>query len=61
MTSMGGITMMTSTKALEIKVERTIPDPPSEVFDAWVDSKIPGTPFHENEKPIVNPKVDGLW
>ena len=52
---------MTSTKNLEIICERVIPAPPGEVFDAWLDSKIPGTPFHENEKLIVNPGVDGLW
>ena len=51
----------TLTKTMEITVERTIPAPPSEVFDAWLDPKIPGTPWHENEKLIVNPKVDGLW
>jgi len=53
--------MTTSTKTVEIKVERTIPAPPGEVFDAWLDPKIPGTPWHENEKLIVHPKVDGLW
>jgi uncharacterized protein YndB with AHSA1/START domain len=51
----------TATETLEIKVERTIPVPASEVFDAWLDPKIPGTPWHENIKLIVNPKVDGLW
>jgi uncharacterized protein YndB with AHSA1/START domain len=53
--------MTTSTKTVEIKVERTIPAPPSQVFDAWLDPKIPGTPWHENDKLIVDPKVDGLW
>ena len=53
--------MSTSTKTAEIKVERTIPAPPSEAFDAWLDPNIPGTPWHENVKLIVNPKVDGLW
>jgi uncharacterized protein YndB with AHSA1/START domain len=53
--------MNTSTKTLEIKCERTIPASPGEVFDAWLDPMIPGTPFHENDKLIVNPKVDGLW
>jgi len=53
--------MTTSTKTVEIKVERTIPAPPGEVFDAWLDPTIPGTPWHENSKLIVNPKVDGLW
>ncbi|MBV8566656.1 MAG: metalloregulator ArsR/SmtB family transcription factor [Methylobacteriaceae bacterium] len=50
-----------STRTVEVKVERTIPAPPSEVFDAWLDPKIPGTPWHENNKLIVNAKVDGLW
>jgi uncharacterized protein YndB with AHSA1/START domain len=51
----------TSIRTVEIQVERTIPAPPSEVFDAWLDPKIPGTPWHENVKLIVDPKVDGLW
>ncbi len=51
----------TSTKIVEVKVERTIHAPPPEVFDAWLDPKIPGTPWHENKKLIVDPKVDGLW
>jgi uncharacterized protein YndB with AHSA1/START domain len=51
----------TSTKVLEIKVERTIPAPPSEVFDAWLDPEVPGTLWHEHDKLIFNPKVDGLW
>jgi uncharacterized protein YndB with AHSA1/START domain len=53
--------MNTSTKALEIKLERKIPAPPSKVFDAWLDPRIPGTPFHEHDKLIVNLEVDGLW
>jgi uncharacterized protein YndB with AHSA1/START domain len=51
----------TSAKTAEIRVERAIPAPPSEVFDAWLDPKVPGSPWHENEKLIVDPKVDGLW
>ena len=53
--------MTTATKTVEIKLERTIPAPPGEVFDAWLDPKIPGTAWHEHEKLIVNPQVDGLW
>ncbi len=53
--------MNTPAKTLEIKFERTIPAPPDEVFDAWLDPKIPGTPFHEHDKLIIHPKVDGLW
>jgi len=51
----------TSARAVEIKVERTIPAPPGEVFDAWLDPKVPGTLWHEHDKLIFNPKVDGLW
>jgi uncharacterized protein YndB with AHSA1/START domain len=51
---------MTTTTA-DITVTRTIPAPPDEVFDAWLDPKIPGTPRHENRKLIVDSKVDGLW
>jgi uncharacterized protein YndB with AHSA1/START domain len=46
---------------VDIKVERTIPAPPGEVFDAWLDPKIPGSPWHQHIKLIVNPEVDGLW
>jgi len=36
---------MKSTKTIEIKVERTIPAPLDEVFDAWLNPKILGS-FH---------------
>ena len=50
-----------STKTLEFKFERTIPAP-NEVFDAWLDSSIPGTPWvASDDKLLVNPQVDGLW
>ncbi len=45
----------------EVKVERTIPASPGEVFDAWLDPKVPGTLWHGHEKLIFDPKVDGLW
>ncbi|MGZ6235599.1 MAG: SRPBCC family protein [Vulcanimicrobiaceae bacterium] len=53
--------MTTSTKTVEFTVERTIPATPGEVFDAWLDPTIPGAFGHENEKLIVDLKVDGLW
>lgn len=53
--------MNTSATAIEIRCERTIPAPPGEVFDAWLDSTIPGTPFYDNDRLILNPQVDGLW
>lgn len=54
---------MTTTlaKTVDITVERTIPAPPSEVFDAWLDPKVPGTLWNEHDRLIFNPKVDGLW
>jgi uncharacterized protein YndB with AHSA1/START domain len=48
-------------KTLTFKVERTIPAPPSEVFDAWLDPRIPGTPWNAAEKFIVDSRVDGLF
>jgi uncharacterized protein YndB with AHSA1/START domain len=48
-------------KTIEIKVERPIPAPPAEVFDAWLDPKIPGTPWNAAEGFLLNAKVDGLF
>jgi uncharacterized protein YndB with AHSA1/START domain len=48
-------------KTIEIKVERTIPAPLVEVFDAWLNPKIPGNPWNMAEKLLLNPKVDGLF
>jgi uncharacterized protein YndB with AHSA1/START domain len=53
--------MKSSTKSLEFKFERTISAPPGEVFDAWLNPKIPGNPWNAAEKLILNPKVDGLF
>ena len=53
--------MSKSTQTLELKFERTIPAPPDEVFDGWLNPKTPGTPWHEGDKLILNPKVDGLF
>jgi len=50
-----------SQNTLEFKFERTIPAPPVEVFDAWLNPQIPGTPWHEAGKLILNPKVDGFF
>jgi len=48
-------------KVLEFKVERTIPAPPAKVFRAWLNPKTPGTPWHEGEKLILNPKKNGFF
>lgn len=48
-------------KTLEFKVERTILAPPDEVFDGWLDPNVPGNPWHEGDKVMLDPKVDGLF
>ena len=53
--------MSNSTKALEFKFERTIPAPPAEVYDAWLNPKVPGNPWHEADKLILDPRVDGFF
>jgi hypothetical protein len=53
--------MKNSNKTLEFKFERTIPALPGEVFDGWLNPKILGNPWHEADKLILNPKVDGFF
>jgi len=48
-------------KTLEFKFERTIPAPQREVFEAWLNPKVPGTPWYENDKLILNPEVNGFF
>ena len=48
-------------KTMEVKLARTIPASPAEVFDAWLDPKCPGTPWSEADKLLLDPKVDGLF
>ncbi len=40
-------------KTLEFEFQRTIPAPPGEVFDAWLNPKIPGNPWHTADKLIL--------
>ncbi|HLH05721.1 MAG TPA: SRPBCC domain-containing protein [Terriglobales bacterium] len=53
--------MQNSRNTLQFKIERTIPAPPSEVFDAWLNPAIPGNPWNAAEKFVLNAKVDGLF
>src|SRR5258708_16144768 len=53
--------MKKSSKSIEIKVERINPAPLNEVFDGWLDPKIPGTPWNAAEKFLLDPKVDRLF
>ena len=53
--------MTNNTKTIEVTVERTILASPGEAFDAWLNPKIPGTPWNMAEKLLLNPTVDGLF
>lgn len=52
---------MKKSNKLELKFERIIPTSPSEAFAGWLNPKIPGTPWNESDKLILNPKVDGFF
>lgn len=52
---------MSSPKTLEFKFERTISAPINEVFDGWLDSKVPGTTWHAAEKFTLDAKSEGLF
>jgi uncharacterized protein YndB with AHSA1/START domain len=53
--------MNESPKTIQFKFERMIPAPTGEVFDAWLNPKVPGTTWHEADKLLLNPKVDGFF
>ena len=53
--------MKTVTKTIEFKFERTIPALPEEVFDGWLNPRIPGNPWNAAEKFVLDAKVDGLF
>jgi uncharacterized protein YndB with AHSA1/START domain len=53
--------MTKSTKTIEFKFERTIAAPVGEVFDGWLNPKIPGNPWNAAEKFVLEAKVDGLF
>jgi uncharacterized protein YndB with AHSA1/START domain len=52
---------MKDTKTVEVKVERTIPASPGDVFDGWLNPKIPGNPWNAADKLLLNPIVDGFF
>jgi uncharacterized protein YndB with AHSA1/START domain len=52
---------MSESKKIEVKVERAIPALPGEVFDGWLNPKIPGNPWNMAEKLLFNPMVDGFF
>jgi uncharacterized protein YndB with AHSA1/START domain len=52
---------MSEAKTLEFTFERTIPAPVDEVFDGWLDPKVPGNPWNIAEKHSLDAKIDGLF
>jgi uncharacterized protein YndB with AHSA1/START domain len=53
--------MKQSANTIEIRVERRIPACRVEVFDGWLNPKIPGNPWNAAEKFLLDAKVDGLF
>jgi len=53
--------MENSTKSLEVRVERIIPAAPADVYDAWLNPAVKGTPWQMNDRLIFDPKMDALW
>lgn len=53
--------MSDAPKTIELTIERTIPAGPDAVFDAWLNPKVPGTPWSEADKLLLNPIVDGFF
>jgi uncharacterized protein YndB with AHSA1/START domain len=46
----------------EINLKRTINATPDEVFEAWLDSSSPGSPWHGVSRAILNPPaIDSLF
>ena len=48
-------------KRIEVIVSRTIQASPDEVYDVWLDSKSPGSPWFGTARAILDPVVDGLF
>lgn len=42
-------------KTIELTVRRTIPATPAEVYDAWLDPRHPGNPWHDSDMRIFEP------
>lgn len=53
--------MKKSSKKLSFTFERTLPASPEEAFDAWLNPKIPGTPWSMADKLLLTPQVDGFF
>lgn len=52
---------MKKIRTFELTLTRTIPASPGEVYDAWLDPKVPCNPWHGSRKLDWKPKAGGLW
>ncbi|HVV52797.1 MAG TPA: SRPBCC domain-containing protein [Polyangia bacterium] len=52
---------LVTTKTMELKLTRTIPATPAEVFGAWLDPTHPGNPWTGARKVILDARIDGLF
>ncbi len=52
---------MNSAKTIEVRVERTLPASAGEAFDAWLNPKVPGIPWHMSDKYLLNRTLDGFF
>ena len=53
--------MSTPRKTIEFTFERTIPAAPDDVYDAWLDPKVPGNPWNMADQLLLHPHVDGFF
>jgi len=53
--------MKKSSKTFEFQLERTIPAPPRNAFNAWMDPKSPCNIWNHVEKFLLELKVDGFF
>jgi len=52
---------MKKAQTMSLSFERTIAASPREVYDGWLNPKVPGTPWHEHDDLILNVKKNGLY
>ena len=48
-------------RTYELTLNRTIAASPEEVYDAWLDPKLPCNPWAGSKRLDWNPRVGGLW
>jgi uncharacterized protein YndB with AHSA1/START domain len=48
-------------KTMTVKVERLIPASPHDAYKGWLNPKVPGNPWYEGNKLILQPKLNGFF